>query len=145
MSYQFARINLSKTSYTETCDWAYLTDPDADQLNSIYRTYCQYKRFDSVMPIFHSEYTSTSNDVIGYYHNKQLVAFSLIHRFDDENAECVQFAWDYSVPKLRLGIRSLENECAVYKQRGFKYLYLGGADEYKKKINGFEILGELNV
>jgi hypothetical protein len=29
----------------------------------------------------------------------------------------------------------------MYKKRGFDYLYLGEADPYKTKINGFEILG----
>ena len=42
---------------------------------------------------------------------------------------------------LVFGIKSLKHECALYKARGFKYLYLGGADEYKKQIDGFEILG----
>ena len=40
-----------------------------------------------------------------------------------------------------LGIKSLKNECAIYKKRGFDYLYLGQADHYKTKIDGFEILG----
>ena len=93
------------------------------------------------MPIFPEEYTAEHNDVIGYYNNSQLVAFSLIHRYNEKNAECVQFAWDYADPELQLGIESLKNECAVYRARGFDYLYLGGADEYKKQIDGFEILG----
>jgi hypothetical protein len=29
----------------------------------------------------------------------------------------------------------------MYKKRGFEYLYLGEADPYKTKIDGFEILG----
>jgi hypothetical protein len=93
------------------------------------------------MPIFASEYTDSKSDVIGYYNNEKLVAFSLIKRYSDVEAECVQFAWDYVNPNLRLGISSLKNECAVYKRLGFRYLYLGGADEYKKNIDGFEILG----
>ena len=95
------------------------------------------------MPIFHSEYIDTSNDLIGYYDEDELVAFSMIRRYDRDNAECIQFAWDYKNPKLRLGIRSLEHECAIYKDRGWKYLYLGEADEYKKKIQGFEMLGNI--
>lgn len=95
------------------------------------------------MPIFASEYTDPGNELIGYMHEGQLVAFSLIKIFDRENAECVQFAWDYANPKLRLGINSLKHECAWYKQCGYQYLYLGGADEYKKQFDGFEILGPL--
>ena len=95
------------------------------------------------MPIFASEYSDPSNELIGYMHNDKLVAFSLIKKFDSENAECVQFAWDYVNPELRLGINSLKHECAVFKQWGYKYLYLGGAGEYKKHFDGFEILGSL--
>ena len=95
------------------------------------------------MPIFNSQYTDSSNDVIGYYDQNQLVAFSLIKRFDDKNAECLQFAWDYQNPGLRLGIESLKNECAIYRNRRFDYLYLGTADNYKKEIMGFEILGPI--
>ena len=93
------------------------------------------------MPIFDSEYTDAKNDIIGYYNNDKLIAFSLIKRYSTTEAECIQFAWDYADPKLTLGIVSLKNECAIYKRLGFCYLYLGGADEYKKQIDGFEILG----
>jgi hypothetical protein len=44
-------------------------------------------------------------------------------------------------PELKLGISSLKSECAYYKSQGFCYYYLGGADEYKRQIDGFEILG----
>jgi hypothetical protein len=93
------------------------------------------------MPIFNSEFTDPKNEVIGYFDNNVLVAFSLLRLFDNDNVEAVQFAWDYKNTKLRLGISSLQNECALYKERGYKYLYLGGADEYKSKIDGFELLG----
>lgn len=95
------------------------------------------------MPIFDTEFINASNDVIGYYDGDLLVGFSLLRRYDSENVEAIQFAWNYKNPKLRLGIKSLESECAYYKERGFKYLYLGGADEYKSKVDGFEILGTL--
>lgn len=140
----YARINLSQTNYsTSTLDWQYLRNPDIDQLNTIYQQYCIYKKFASVMPIFHSEYTDSKNDIIGYFDNHNLVAFSLLRRYDTENVEAVQFAWNYNNPKLRLGIKSLKQECAIYKRLGFKFLYLGEADEYKSNIDGFEILGSL--
>ena len=93
------------------------------------------------MPIFAEEYTDAKNDVLGYYDNEKLVAFSLLRCYNSKNVEAIQFAWDYENPALGLGIRSLKNECAIYKKRGFDYLYLGQADDYKAKINGFEILG----
>ena len=138
-----ARIDLEKTSYAPTVEWRYLTDIDTNVLNVIYRDYCRYKKFASVMPIFNSVYQDPNNDVIGYYHQDELVAFSIIRRFDDLNAECMQFAWNYQTPRLRMGIESLKTECSIYKQRGFQYLYLGEAAEYKGQIKGFEILGPI--
>ncbi len=143
MTYQFARINLAKTNYISDVKWEYLSTPNITQLNAIYRDYCKYKRFASVMPIFDSRYTDPMTDVIGYYDGDQLAAFSLIKRYDDHNALCDQFAWNYCNPRLRLGIETLKTECAIYKARGFKYLYLEQAHLYKQEIDGFELLGPL--
>ncbi len=143
MSYQFARIDLSKTNYDITVKWQYLLEPDIPALNKIYRDYCIYKHFASVMPMFDSRYTDPATDVIGYYDQERLVAFSLIRRYDNHNALCDQFAWNYHRPKMRLGIESLQTECAIYKARGFKYLYLEQAHLYKADMAGFEILGPL--
>ena len=110
MTYQFARIDLSKTNYKPSIKWECLRSPDVDKLNQIYHDYCKYKRFASVMPIFNSRYTDPMTDVIGYYDGDVLVAFSLITRYNDENAECLQFAWDYNKPKMFLGLASLRNE-----------------------------------
>lgn len=143
MSYQFARINLSQTTYKPTVDWYYITQPDIAQLNNIYRTYCTYKHFASVMPIFDSQYTDSSTDIIGYRDRNELVAFSLMKRYDDHNVLASQFAWTYHNPKTRLGIESLKTECAIYRERGFQYLYLDQAHLYKQDLEGFEILGAL--
>jgi hypothetical protein len=144
MSYAFARINLAKTNYEPTVSWRYITGCDQDtlaQLDRIYRDYCVYKKFTSVMPMFHSRYIDPMSDVIGYYDQDQLVAWSLIRRFDDHNALCDQFAWTYHNPRLRLGIETMKTECAIYRARGFKYLYLEQAHLYKQEIDGFELLG----
>ena len=146
MSYQFARIDLSKTDYISTVNWKYIDSREPDilaQLDNIYKTYCIYKHFASVMPMFHSRYCDPMADIIGYYDVDKLVAFSLIRRFDEHNAQCDQFAWTYHKPKLRLGIETMKTECAIYKQRGFKYLYLEQAHLYKADMDGFEILGPL--
>jgi hypothetical protein len=143
MTYQFARIDLSQTNYEPTVKWEYLRDPDIIKLNIIYRDYCKYKHFASVMPIFDIRYTDPMTDVIGYYDGDKLVAFSLIRRYDQENALCDQFAWNYNNPRLRLGIETMKTECAIYKARGFKYLYLEQAHLYKSEMQGFEILGPL--
>lgn len=139
----YARIDLTKTNYSIIDSSKKLLMPPVSDLQQIYKDYCDYKKFKSVMPIFDSEFNDSNNDIIGYYDNNQLVGFSILRRYDNENVEAIQFAWDYKNPKLRLGISSLKSECAYYKHLGFKYLYLGGADEYKSKIVGFEILGPL--
>jgi len=143
MTYEYARIDLAKTTYQATVTWQYLQDPDIAELNDIYRTYCIYRHFGSVMPIFDSQYQDSDTDVIGYYDAERLVAFSLIKRYDTKNALCAQFAWTYSKPRLRLGIESLKTECAIYRARGFKYLYLDQAHLYKQGLEGFELLGPL--
>ena len=139
----YARIDLSKTDYKiMQGGWEYLVDPDTRRLDDLYLIYCKHKQFPSFMPIFESEYHDIANDVIGYLDsNNDLIAFSLIRRYNSREAECIQFAWNYSNPKLRLGIVSLKHECALYKSRGFQYLYLGEADDYKSEIQGFEIMG----
>ena len=142
-SYQFARIDLSKTNYQINVEWMYMTRPDIAALNNIYRDYCVHKKFSSVMPIFDSRYTEPMTDVIGYYDQAKLVAFSLIRRYDEHNALCDQFAWTYHNPRLRMGIETMKAECAIYKARGFQYLYLEQAHLYKSEIDGFEILGPL--
>jgi hypothetical protein len=143
MTYQFARINLEKNTDQVAVNWAYLKNPNVAELQDIYRTYCIYKHFASVMPLFDSQFTDPDTDVLGYYDNDSLVAFSIIKRYNDKNALCAQFAWNYRNPKLRLGIESLRTECAIYRERGFRYLYLDQAHLYKQGITGFELLGPL--
>lgn len=138
----YARINLNKTFYSLYTDYKILDGKEyAPALQRIYYEYCRYKKFKSVMPIFDEEFVDPKNDLIGYYHNDKLVAFSLLCRHNEKNVEALQFAWDYANPELKLGFASLRSECALYKSMGYDYLYLGGADEYKSKFDGFEILG----
>ena len=143
MTYQFARIDLVKTTYQPTVTWEYLREPNIPVLQDIYRTYCIYKHFASVMPLFDSQFTDPSTDVVGYYEDQQLVAFSLMKRYDTENVLASQFAWTYHNPRTRLGIESLKTECAIYRERGFKFLYLDQAHLYKQGLEGFEILGPM--
>jgi hypothetical protein len=143
MTYQFARIDLAKTTYQPTVDWEFLREPNIAQLKDIYRTYCIYKHFASVMPLFDSQITDTMTDVIGYREHGELVAFSLMKRYDSENVLASQFAWTYHNPRTRLGIESLKTECAIYRDRGYKFLYLDQAHLYKQNLEGFEILGPI--
>jgi hypothetical protein len=50
---------------------------------------------------------------------------------------------DYNNPELKLGYESLKHECTVYKTLGYQYLYLGEAVTYKSKLQGYEVLGNL--
>ena len=104
MTYQFARINLEKTTYQPRVDWYYITKPDIAELQDIYRTYCIYKHFGSVMPLFDSQFTEPGTDLIGYRDAGELVAFSMMKRYDNKNLLAAQFAWNYRQPRLRLGI-----------------------------------------
>ncbi len=141
MTYQFARIDLAQTTYRPTVTWEYLLEPNLAQLRDIYRTYCIYKHFASVMPLFNSQFTDPATDVIGYKEQGELVAFSLMRRLDTENVLASQFAWTYHNPRTRLGVESLKTECAIYRDRGYKFLYLDQAHLYKQGLEGFEILG----
>ena len=143
MTYQFARIDLSKTTYQPTVAWEYLREPNIAQLRDIYRTYCIYKHFASVMPLFDSQFTDPATDVIGYRELGELVAFSLMKRYDKENVLASQFAWTYHNPRTRLGVESLKTECAIYRDQGYKFLYLDQAHLYKQNLEGFEILGPI--
>jgi hypothetical protein len=95
------------------------------------------------MPIFNSQYTDPNIEIICYY-DTNLVAWDMMRIHDSTNVEALQFAWDYKTPSLKLGIESLKNACAIYKSRGFKYLYLGETAKYKQ-IDGYEELGNYNV
>ena len=141
MTYQYARICLQETSYQPTVVWEYLREPNIPLLKDIYRTYCIYKHFASVMPLFDSQFTDSMTDVIGYKENGKLVAFSLMRRLDDQNVLASQFAWTYHNPRTRLGIESLKTECAIYRDLDFEYLYLDQAHLYKQGLEGFELLG----
>jgi arginyl-tRNA--protein-N-Asp/Glu arginylyltransferase len=137
----YCRIKLSKTNY-QTYDYAYIKDkPNLKKIQDIYKKYCDYKKFKSVQPLFANDIKV--HKVMVYYDEGKFVAFSLLYELDKHNIEALQFAWDYKNPKLRLGIKSLENECAWAKANGYKYLYLGQDDRYKSQFKGYERLGPL--
>ena len=139
----YGRINLENTFYEllPESEAKKIYSPISKELQHIYLQYCRHKQFKSVMPIFESEFHDINNDIIGYYDHGELVAFSIIRIYDSRNIEAIQFAWNYSNPKLRIGINSLKHECAYYKDKGFKHYYVGGCEKYKTRLAGFEILG----
>lgn len=143
-SIMFCRIDLSKTNYnlypgTELFTWASGLEP----YQQIYQDYCIHKQFESVMPLFLQQFQDPHNDTHVYRSQEDIVAWSLCRRWDNRNAESLQFAWNYHEPELELGRCSLEHECAYYKQLGYEYLYLGQVAEYKTRFDGYEELGRL--
>jgi arginyl-tRNA--protein-N-Asp/Glu arginylyltransferase len=94
------------------------------------------------MPIFNEEFDDSF--LFGYFDSDKLVAFTMVSLLNNKNAYSDQFAWNYHNPQLRLGIRSIENECAILKEMGYDYYYLGTHDEYKTRFDGYEITGPLS-
>lgn len=137
---EYCRIDLSATDYDVLPSAKIIKNFDTAELQNIYKKYCEYKKFTSVEPMWDTEFIWPHNDVIGYYDNTKLVAWSVITKYNRKDVYSVQFAWDYSTPELRLGIKSIEHECAYYKSLEYKYYYLGEAHKYKHNIKGFEIL-----
>ena len=140
---EFCKINLSKTDYKIQSYAKLLSKEEIDSkyLQNIYKQYCNYKKFTSVMPLFDVEFFD--NDIIGYFFDEKMEAYSMIGLYDSENAECYQFAWTYHKPELELGIESLKHECAYYKNLGYKNYFLGPPANYKKSIDGYEVCGPL--
>lgn len=137
---EYCRIDLAKTNYAILDSFKLITDPNINQLQEIFAKYCKHKQFISVEPMWDAEFIWDHNDVLGYYDNTNLVAWSVVTKYNDNDVYAVQFAWDYADPSLGLGIASLKSECAYYKSQGYKYYYLGEAHKYKETIDGFEIL-----
>ena len=82
----FCRIKLKDTNYQDVSNYKLLDSSFYDECFEIYRKYCEYKNFDSVIPIFREEFEQNNCDIVGYYDNDKLVAFSLVYRFDSLNS-----------------------------------------------------------
>ena len=139
----YCRIDLDKTTYTQLDSASLISTPHPTELKLVFKKYCDHKKFTSVEPMWDCEFTWPHNDVIGYYNSTNLVAWSVVTKYNKDDVYSVQFAWDYANPGFRLGIKSIEHECAYYKNLGYKYYYLGEAHKYKQNIQGFELLGQV--
>lgn len=143
MSMTFGRIDLGQTNYTASLDYQMLDPVPIEELQRVYRAYCAHRGFHSVIPMVPGRFAVPGTEVFGYYGDRGLMAWSMYRIWDDKNLVCDHHAWDYRNPRLRLGIASFENECAVYRDRGFQYLYLESIEPYMHRLQGFEILGPL--
>ena len=141
MSWQFARINLMDTSYQKELD-AQLLDPvPINRVLRIYRDYCAHRHFQSVMPMIPGRLTAPDTEIWGYHDQGDLVAWSMYRIWDSDNILSDHFAWNYRNPRLRLGIRSIETECAIYRDRGYRCMYFESVEPYMLDLQGFEIMG----
>jgi hypothetical protein len=95
------------------------------------------------MPMIPGRFTIPNTEVFGYYEQEKLIAWSMYRIWDNKNIVIDHHAWDYSNPKLRIGLRSLQNECALYRYRGYQFMYFESIEPYMLKLQGFEILGNL--
>lgn len=143
MSWQFGRINLPETNYTPHLQWQILDPVPVVEVIKIYQDYCRHRKFASVIPMLPGRLTATDTEIIGYHSNDQLVAWSMYRIWDQHNILSDHFAWNYREPRIRLGQRSLENECAVYRDRGYQYMYFESVQPYMLDLQGFEILGRM--
>jgi hypothetical protein len=143
MSWQFGRINLQQTQYVSDIEWQILDPVPVDDVQRVYRDYCAHKHFQSVMPLIPGRLVAADTEIVGYRDQERLVAWSMYRIWDQHNLLSDHFAWDYRNPKLRLGIRSIENECAIYRDRGYRYMYFEAVEPYMLDLQGFEILGPL--
>ena len=143
MSWQFGRINLDQTTYHIDLDWQILRPVPVNEVLRVYRDYCVHKHFQSVIPMIPGRLTDAATEIIGYHDRGRLVAWSMYRVWDQENILSDHFAWDYRDPRLRLGIRSIENECAIYRGRGFRWMYFESVEPYMLDLQGFETLGAM--
>jgi hypothetical protein len=137
---QHCRINLQNHTFKKYKNSRILNTLDTDKLLEIYDRYCEYHNFISPFPFYKEQFAHIYNNIIGYTHNNKLVAWSMIYLVNNEIVDSQQFAWNYKNPELKLGYKSIENEAAIYKEKGFKYMILGEADNYKKSVKGFELI-----
>tara|TARA_Y100001937_G_C7069732_1_gene307792 strand:- start:182 stop:640 length:459 start_codon:yes stop_codon:yes gene_type:complete len=145
----YCYIDLDETDYkTNLTDFKLFQKhekPPIEKMLEIYQQYADYKKFKSVWPIYAEELDPKVNDIIGYYDQNRLVAWSMIKIINPDVIEAMQFAWNYKNPKLKLGINSMKTECALYKELRYKIIILGEAHNYKRSINGFKIFGTKNI
>ena len=138
---KFGRLDLTKTTYNIILDAHLLNPVPIDEINQVYETYCLYKNFKSVMPLVPGRFTIPGTEVLGYYDQNKLIAWSMYRIWDSKSIVIDHHAWDYSNPKLRIGLRSLENECALYRDRGYEFMYFESVEPYMLSMQGFELLG----
>ena len=140
---KFGRVNLTNTTYSITLEAHLLNPVPIDEVNRVYQEYCLYKDFESVMPMIPGRFLVPGTEVFGYYNQDRLIAWSMYRIWDNKNIVIDHHAWDYNNPKSRMGLHSLQNECALFRNRGYQFMYFESFEPYMLNLQGFEILGTL--
>lgn len=143
MSLTFGCIDLQQTTFISDTESELLNPVPLADIQRIYRAYCAHKHFHSVMPMIPGRFSVPGTETWGYRDQGQLVAWSMYRIWDQHSVVCDHHAWDYRNARLRLGIRSFHNECAIYRDRGFAHMYFESVEPYMYDIQGFRILGPL--
>ena len=77
---KYGKVDLSKTNYVPDTEYVILDNPPAEELLEIYRQYCLHHRFESAWPFYKEQFKKdTSIDIIGYWDNGKLAAWSMIY------------------------------------------------------------------
>ena len=141
----YAYINLQKTDYKPyNFDYKILPkNTDPQPLLDIYRSYAIHKNFESAWPVYAEEFSAPHNDIIGYYDQGKIVAWSMIYKVAKRTVWSMQFAWDYKKPELKLGYKSLRHECALYRDQGYETMLIDEDMKYKGELQGYEIFGPM--
>ena len=136
----YCRIRLQETNYQEYHNYRILGSSSFERCLEIYKDYIRYKKFEDTVPIFREEFEIPHSDIIGYYDENELVAFTIAYKFKSVNSVWAdQFAWNYKNKKLGLGHVANKNEIPLYKRLRYDYYYLGESSDYKSKLQGYEI------
>lgn len=117
-----------------------LIDFDLDQMEVIYFSYLKHRGYTNYCSPFENDIENSQFGVVFNTVNKP-VAFTKFIMYNGA-LESAQFCWDYSEPKISLGIAIQTKEIEFAKSLGYEHLYIGPGYEtssvYKSKYTGFE-------
>jgi hypothetical protein len=112
---------------------------DMKALENVYQAYITHKNYESYCNPMEYDLTSASFGVVT--RGTVPVAFTKFNHYEG-GIESVQFCWDYSEPRVSLGIAIQAREIEYAASLGHDYLYLGPGYEkgcgYKSRYPGFE-------
>ena len=118
--------------------------PSLDDAKRVYEIYCQYKKFESVIPLYHGDIDLY--EWFCYFEDHKLIAWQQTQIYpEDKVAFQIQFAWNYHNPNLKLGWRFNDHVSAWLKFKGYDYLYMGDHESYMSKLDGYEILNDEEI